>query len=190
MSYDKYEEEGFNGAKYVMSPPLRAKANQDVLWRGVNDRTISTIATDHAPFTWEQKQMGRDAFTKIPNGIPSVQERVDLVHSYGVARMDVTLQTMVSACSTQAAMLFGMYPRKGALQVGSDADIVVYDPGFVGTFNAKDAVSRAGYSAYDGWEKRGRATHVTVRGRTQVRDGNFVGTKGTGQFIGRSPTHG
>jgi dihydropyrimidinase len=97
---------------------------------------------------------------------------------------------MVSACSTQAAMLFGMYPRKGAVQVGSDADLVVYDPSWRGTFNLADSYSRAGYQAYEGWEKRGRAAIVTVRGAVQVRDGRFVGTKGTGQFIARAPTHG
>ena len=184
------ERPDFEGAKYVMSPPLRAKANQDVLWTGINNRTISTIATDHAPFTLEQKRMGIDAFTRIPNGIPSVQERVDLVHSYGVARMDVTLQTMVNACATQAAMLFGMYPRKGTIQVGSDADLVVYDPSWVGTFTKEQSYSKADYNAYEGWEKRGRASVVTVRGTVQVRDGQFVGKKGTGQFIARTPTHG
>ncbi len=184
------EKPDFEGAKFVMSPPLRAKANQDVLWTALNARIISTIATDHAPFTLEQKRMGIGAFTRIPNGIPSVQERVDLMHSYGVARMDVSLQTLVSACSTQAAMLFGMYPRKGAVQVGSDADLVVYDPGWRGTFNQKDSYSKADYNAYEGWEKRGRASIVTVRGAVQVRDGRFVGTKGTGQFIARAPTHG
>src|SRR5262245_10125321 len=116
----------FEGAKYVMSPPLRAKANQSVLWSGVKSRDISTIATDHAPFRFgDQKTMGRDAFTRIPNGIPSVQERVDLVHTYGVAAGRLGLQTMVDACSTQAAKLFGLYPRKGAIQLGSDADLEI-----------------------------------------------------------------
>jgi len=184
------ERANFEGAQYVMSPPLRQKGNQDVLWNGVKTRTISTIATDHAPFTLEQKNMGRSAFTRIPNGIPSIQERVDLVHTYGVTRGRLGLQTMVNACSTQAAMLFGMYPKKGTIQVGSDADLVVYDPEWQGTFQKADSHSKADYNAYEGWTKQGRASVVTVRGQVQVRDGKFVGTRGTGQFVAREPTHG
>ncbi len=181
---------GFDGAKYVMSPPLRAKANQNVLWTGVKSRDISTIATDHAPFRFaDQKTMGRDAFTKIPNGIPSVQERVDLVHTCGVAAGRLTLQTMVDACSTQAAQLFGLYPKKGAIQLGSDADLVVYDPGYHGTFGKECSYSNADYNAYEGWEQKGRASAVTVRGQIQARDGEFVGTIGRGQFLKREPTH-
>ena len=184
------EKPGFEGAKWVMSPPLRAKWNQDVLWNGLKSRAISTIATDHAPFTTEQKRMGKDAFTKIPNGIPTVQERVDLVHTYGVGAGRFGLQTMVDACSTQAARLFGLYPRKGTIQVGSDADLVVYDPAWKGAFAKKDSWSKVDYSAYEGWDKKGRPSLVTVRGAVQARDGKFVGTKGTGRFLEREPTHG
>lgn len=181
---------GFEGAKYVMSPPLRAKVNQEVLWNGVKTRQISTIGTDHAPFRFrDQKQMGTDAFTKIPNGIPSVQERVDLVHTYGVSDGRFGLQTMVDACSTQAAKLFGLFPRKGAIQLGSDADLVVYDPGYRGTFSQECSHSNADYNAYEGWEQKGRAAVVTVRGEVQVRDGEFVGKIGRGQFLKREPTH-
>jgi len=184
------ERREFEGAKYVMSPPLRAKANQGVLWHGVKSRAISTIATDHAPFRFHgQKDMGKDAFTKIPNGIPSIQERVDLVHSYGVTAGRLDLQTMVDACSTQAARLFGLYPKKGAIQVGSDADLVVYDPAFRGTFSKECSYSNVDYNAYEGWERRGRASVVTVRGQVQVRDGDFVGTIGRGEFLRREPTH-
>jgi dihydropyrimidinase len=181
---------GFEGAKYVMSPPLRAKVNQEVLWNGVKTRQISTIGTDHAPFRFrDQKQMGTDAFTKIPNGIPSVQERVDLVHTYGVSDGRFGLQTMVDACSTQAAKLFGLFPRKGTIQLGSDADLVVYDPGYRGTFSQECSHSNADYNAYEGWEQKGRAAVVTVRGEVQVRDGEFVGKIGRGQFLKREPTH-
>ncbi|HET8713346.1 MAG TPA: dihydropyrimidinase [Gemmatimonadales bacterium] len=181
---------GFEGAKYVMSPPLRAKRNQDVLWNGVKSRDISTIATDHAPFRFaDQKVMGRDAFTKIPNGIPSLQERVDLVHTCGVATNRLSLQTMVDACSTQAAKLFGLYPRKGAIQLGSDADLVVYDPSYRSTFAKERSYSKVDYNAYEGWEQKGRASAVTVRGKIQVRDGEFVGDIGRGQFLKREPTH-
>jgi dihydropyrimidinase len=184
------EQPGFEGAKYVMSPPLRAKANQEVLWNGVKSRAISTIATDHAPFSFRgQKDMGRDAFTKIPNGIPSVQERVDLVHTYGVSMERMSLHTMVDACSTQAARLFGLYPRKGAIRVGSDADLVVYDPAYRDTFSRKRSYSKVDYNAYEGWERLGRPSVVTVRGAIQVKDGEFVGTIGRGLFLAREPSH-
>ena len=180
----------FEGAKYVMSPPLRAGSNQAVLWHGVQSRTISTIGTDHAPFHFgSQKPMGKDAFTKIPNGIPSVQERVDLVHTRGVRAGRLSLQTMVDACSTQAARLFGLYPRKGTIRIGSDADLVVYDPGYRGTFSKAESHSQVDYNAYEGWERLGRASVVTVRGAIQARDGKFVGTEGRGRFLEREPTH-
>ncbi|HEV8319240.1 MAG TPA: dihydropyrimidinase [Gemmatimonadales bacterium] len=180
----------FEGAKYVMSPPLRAQANQAVLWNGVKSRDISTIATDHAPFRFDdQKKMGKDAFTKIPNGIPSIQERVDLVHTCGVSAGRFGLQAMVDACSTQAAQLFGLYPKKGAIQLGSDADLVVYDPAYRGTFSKECSYSNVDYNAYEGWERLGRPVAVSVRGQVQVRNGEFVGTIGRGQFLRREPTH-
>ena len=185
------EKPDFEGAKYVMSPPLRHKRNQDVLWNGLKSRSISTVATDHAPFTFgEQKQMGLDAFTKIPNGIPTIQERVDLVHTYGVVKGRLSLSDMVDACSTQAARIFGMYPRKGTIKIGSDADLVVYDPKFTGTFTHADSHSKADYCAYEGWERIGRPNVVTVRGEVQARNGKFVGTVGRGKFIKREATHG
>jgi dihydropyrimidinase len=184
------ERDGFEGAKYLMSPPLRAKANQEVLWNGVKSRAISTIATDHAPFSFRgQKDMGKDAFTKIPNGIPSVQERVDLVHTYGVAMERMSLHAMVDACSTQAARLFGLYPRKGTIQPGSDADLVVYDPAYRGTFGKHGSYSKVDYNAYEGWERLGRPSVVTVRGAIQAKDGEFVGTLGRGRFLEREATH-
>jgi dihydropyrimidinase len=184
------EQANFEGSKYVMSPPLRAKANQDVLWNGVKTRQISTIATDHAPFRFaDQKRMGTEAFTKIPNGIPSVQERVDLVHTCGVSAGRFGLQAMVDACSTQAAKLFGLYPKKGAIQLGSDADLVVYDPSYRGKFSKECSYSKVDYNAYEGWERKGRASVVTVRGKVQARDGEFVGDIGRGQFLKREPTH-
>jgi dihydropyrimidinase len=181
----------FEGAKYLMSPPLRDRKNQDVLWNGLRSRSISTVGTDHAPFTFKgQKDMGLDAFTKIPNGIPGLQERVDLVHTYGVARGRLSLNEFVDACSTQAARIFGMYPKKGAIKIGSDADLVVYDPKFRGTFKHADSYSKADYCAYEGWERIGRPSVVTVRGQVQARNGRFVGTIGRGQFIRREATHG
>lgn len=184
------ERRDFEGAKYVMSPPLRAKWHQEVLWNGVRSRSISAIGTDHCPFRFsDQKAMGRDAFTRIPNGIPTLQERIDLIHTYGVCRSRIDLQTMVDACSTQPARIFGMYPKKGAIRVGSDADVVVYDPAYRGKFSKETSYSKTDYCAYEGWDQMGRASVVTVRGQVQARDGKFVGTLGRGQFIAREPNH-
>ena len=131
------ERSNFEGAKYVMSPPLRDAIEHEALWDGLKNRSVLTIGTDHAPFNFHgQKDMGLESFTMIPNGIPSIQERVDLVHTFGVCAGKIDLQTMVDACSSHVAKTFNMYPQKGALAVGSDADIVVYDSDFVGTFHS------------------------------------------------------
>jgi dihydropyrimidinase len=183
-------EGAFEGAKYVMSPPLRDRRYQDALWSALASRTVSTVATDHAPFDFVgQKDMGRDDFTKIPNGIPSIEDRVNLVYTYGVKRGRIDLATIVDALSTQAAKLFGMYPRKGTIAVGSDADLVVYDPDYRGTISAKTQLMNVDYSAYEGFAIDGRPSVVTVRGQVQVRDGRFVGRLGHGQFLKRQPTH-
>ncbi len=184
------EQPDFVGAKYVMSPPLRDKRHQDVLWNAIAQRLVSTIGTDHAPFDYVgQKEMGRDDFTKIPNGISSIQERVSLVYTHGVAAGRIDLQTFVDACSTQAARIFGMYPKKGTVAVGSDADLVVWDPDYRGHFSHATSYSRVDYNAYEGWPQIGRPSVVAVRGKIQARDGEFVGTLGRGQFIPRKPTH-
>ena len=180
----------FEGAKYVMSPPLRAKRNQDAIWNALASRTVSTIATDHAPFDYKgQKEMGREDFTKIPNGIPSIEDRINLVYTYGVKRGRIDLNTFVDSCSTQAAKLFGLFPRKGTIALGSDADLVVYDPEYRGKISQKAQVMNVDYSAFEGWELEGRPTEVTVRGKVQVRDGKFVGQLGHGKFLERKPTH-
>jgi dihydropyrimidinase len=184
------ERPDFEGAKYVMSPPLRDRRNQPVLWNAIRRRFISTIGTDHAPFDFAgQKEMGRDNFTKIPNGIPSLQERVGLVYTHGVAAGLIDLHTMVDACSTQAAKVFGMYPQKGAVAIGSDADLVVFDPDYRGTFSHATSHSRVDYNAYEGWKLEGRPSVVTVRGAVQARDGTFVGTLGRGRLVERDATH-
>ena len=184
------QQPDFVGAKYVMSPPLREKSNQDTLWNGLKSGAISTIGTDHAPFNFgDQKIMGKDAFTKIPNGIPSVQERIDLIHTFGVLTGKFDLNTMVSTCSTKAAQLFGLYPRKGSISVGADADLVVYDPNAKHILSVETSFSKVDYNAYEGWELTGRSSLVTVRGQVQARDGEFVGTVGRGQLLKRKPTH-
>ena len=184
------EKPDFEGAKYVMSPPIRDKRNQQVLWDGIRNRLISTVATDHAPFDFgDQKTMGKDDFTKIPNGIPSVEDRINLLYTDGVATGRIDLNTFVDAGSTQAAKLFGLYPRKGAIQVGSDADLVVYDPEYRGKISAATQQMAVDYSAFEGWELKGRPSVVMVRGEVQARDGQFVGTLGRGQFLARKPSH-
>ena len=183
------ERPDFEGAKYVMSPPLRDKRNQPVLWNAIRRRFISTIGTDHAPFDVAQREMGRDDFTKIANGIPSLQERIGLVYTHGVVAGRIDVHTMVDACSTQAAKLFGMYPRKGAVAIGSDADLVVFDPEYRGTFRHATSYSNVDYNAYEGWDVQGRSSVVTVRGEVQARDGEFVGTLGRGRLVERDATH-
>ena len=173
-----------------MSPPIRDKRNQDILWDGIRNRLISTVATDHAPFDFgDQKTMGKDDFTRIPNGIPSVEDRINLLYTHGVAGGRIDLNTFVDAGSTQAAKLFGLYPRKGTIQVGSDADLVVYDPSYLGEISAKTHQMAVDYSAFEGWPITGRPSVVTVRGEIQVRNGKFVGTIGRGEFLGRMPNH-
>ena len=186
---DSYAQQpGFEGAKYVMSPPIREIAQQAKLWRSLRNREISTVATDHAPFDFhQQKEMGRDDFTKIPNGIPTVEDRINLLYTYGVKRGHIDLNTFVDAGSTQAAKLFGLFPRKGTLAVGSDADIVVYDPDYRGTISAKTHSMATDYSAFEGWALEGRPSHVWVRGQWQVKEGHFVGEPGSGQFLARNP---
>jgi dihydropyrimidinase len=184
------QKPNFEGAKYVMSPPLRAKRNQEAIWNALASRMVSTIATDHAPFDFKgQKEMGRDDFTKIPNGIPSIEDRVNLVYTYGVKRGRIDLNTFVDACSTQAAKLFGLFPKKGTIALGSDADLVVYDPSYRGQISQKTQTMNVDYSAFEGWELEGRPTEVTVRGNVQVRGGKFVGEMGHGKFLERVPTH-
>jgi dihydropyrimidinase len=184
------ERADFEGAKYVMSPPLRESRHQAALWEALRSREISTVATDHAPFDFRgQKEIGRGDFTRIPNGIPSIQDRVHLLYTQGVAAGRIDLHRFVDAASTQAAKIFGLYPRKGTVQVGADADLVVFDPDYRGTISAKTQLMNVDYSAFEGWPIEGRADVVAVRGRVQVRDGEFVGRVGGGEILRREPTH-
>ena len=183
-------ETDFEGAKNVMSPPLRDKQNQDFLWYGLRQGFVTTLATDHAPFDYEtQKQMGRGDFTKIPNGIPSLEDRVNLYFTHGVRKGRIDLHRFVDSASTQAAKLFGLFPRKGTIQVGSDADLVVYDPNYRGKISAKTHHMNLDYNSFEGFEIEGRPHVVTVRGRVAARDGEFVGEVGRGRYIEREATH-
>ena len=180
----------FEGAKFVMSPPLRDKKNQDVYWNALRQRFVSTVATDHAPFDFKgQKEMGRNDFTKIPNGIPSLEDRINVLHTHGVCEGRLDLSTFVDVGSTQAAKLFGLYPRKGTIAVGSDADLVVYDPKYKGKISVKTQTMAVDYNPFEGWEIKGRPHVVTVRGEIAAKDGKFVGKVGRGKLIKREPTH-
>jgi dihydropyrimidinase len=181
----------FEGAKYVMSPPLRTKADQATLWRALEKGLIDTVGTDHAPFDFSgQKDMGRGDFTKIPNGIPAIEDRVNLLYTYGVSRGRLDLHRFVDAASTRAAKLFGLFPRKGTIAVGSDADLVVYDPAYRGTLSVARQTMNVDYNGFEGMEIDGRPSVVTVRGRVAVHDGAFVGDAGRGRLLRRPTLHG
>jgi len=182
------ERPDFEGAKYVMSPPLRDRRNQAVLWKGLRDGVIQTVATDHCPFDFTtQKQMGRGDFTRIPNGIPSLEERINLLYTYGVKTGKLELPTFVNCASTGVAKLFGLYPRKGTIQPGADADLVVFDPRYRGVISVKTQSMNVDYSAFEGWPIEGRPETVTVRGRVAVRAGKFAGQTGLGRLLKRTP---
>jgi dihydropyrimidinase len=184
------ERPDFEGAKFVMSPPLRDKKHQSVLWHGLKTGLIHTLATDHCPFDFAgQKDMGRDNFCLIPNGIPALEDRVRMYFTHGVATGRVDLHRFVETASTNAAKLFGLFPRKGTIQLGADADLVVYDPTWEGTISAATQHVNNDYSAFEGWPVKGRCAAVTVRGKVQVEDGEFVGEVGRGRFLAREPNH-
>jgi dihydropyrimidinase len=180
---------GVEGMKHVMSPPLRAKHNQDSLWNALGAGSIDTVGTDHCPFDTEQKLLGKDSFVNIPNGIPGIEERVNLLYTHGVKRGRLDLDRFVDAASTRAAKLFGLFPRKGTIAVGSDADLVVYDTNYRGTVSAKAQHTNNDYNGFEGTQIEGRPSVVTVRGKVQVRDGEFIGERGRGKMLKREPTH-
>jgi dihydropyrimidinase len=170
----------------VMSPPSRDRKNQDVLWNALRQGLVNTVGTDHAPFDFAgQKVMGRDDFTKIPNGIPALEDRVNLLYTYGVKTGRLDLHTFVNVASTTAAKIFNLFPQKGTIQPGSDADLVIYDPHYRGKLSAATHLMNIDYSAFEGWPIEGRPSVVTVRGEVAVRDAKFVGTIGRGRFLQR-----
>jgi dihydropyrimidinase len=183
------ERPGVEGMKHVMSPPLRAKHNQDALWNALAAGSIDTVGTDHCPFDTEQKLMGKDSFVNIPNGIPGIEDRVNLLYAYGVKRGRLSLDRFVDAASTRAAKLFGLFPRKGTIAVGSDADLVIFDTDHRGSVSAKSHHMNNDYSGFEGMPIEGRPSVVTVRGKVQVRDGKFVGERGRGRMLKREPSH-
>jgi dihydropyrimidinase len=187
LSYDNYEEPGFDGAKYVMSPPLRPKQTQDRLWRGLAFNDLQAISTDHCPFCMkEQKELGRDDFSKIPNGAPGIETRLSLVYDGGVRAGRISLNRFVELTSTSPAKIFGLFPKKGTIAPGSDADIVIFDPDRTLTLSPSTLHMRVDYTPYEGRQVTGVAETVLSRGRIIIENGRFVGRAGAGRFIKRN----
>jgi dihydropyrimidinase len=187
LSYDNYEEPGFEGAKYVMSPPLRPKETQDRLWRGLAYNDLQAISTDHCPFCMkEQKTLGEGDFSKIPNGAPGIETRMSLVYDGGVRTGRISLNRFVELTSTSPAKIFGLFPRKGTIAPGSDADIVIFDPEKKQRLSAKTLHMKVDYNPYEGREVTGVTDTVISRGRVIVDNGSFTGRAGAGSFLRRS----
>jgi dihydropyrimidinase len=185
LSIDDLARPEFEGSKFVCSPPLRPKSHQDSLWRGLRTNDLSVVSTDHCPFCFkDQKEMGRGDFSKIPNGMPGVEHRMDLLHA-GVAAGHLTLPRWVEVASTTPARMFGLYPRKGAIAVGSDADIVIYDPQARHTLSVQTHHMNVDYSAYEGWELTGQVVTTLSRGSIVIEDGEYKGTASHGTFLAR-----
>jgi dihydropyrimidinase len=186
LDYSYYEQEGFEGAKYVMTPPLREKWNQEELWKGLRGNDLQVISTDHCPFCFkEQKELGRDDFSKIPNGGPGIENRMSLIYNGGVAQGRISLNRFVELTSTAAAKIFGLFPKKGTIAVGSDADLVIFDPNREQTISATTHHMRVDYSAYEGWQVLGVTETVLSRGNVIVENGEFKGKAGDGRFLKR-----
>ena len=186
LSYDNYEEPDFGGAKYVMSPPLREKAKQARLWQGLAFNDLQCISTDHCPFCMkEQKELGRGDFSKIPNGAPGIETRMSLVYDGGVREGRISLNRFVELISTSPAKIFGLFPRKGTIAPGSDADIVIFDPNRTVTLAAKTLHMKVDYNPYEGRRVTGAADTVLSRGRVVIENGQFAGRAGQGSFLKR-----
>jgi dihydropyrimidinase len=186
LSLEDVQDKGWEGAKYVFTPPLREKKNQPKLWEGLRKDNLQVVSTDHCPFCFEdQKALGKDDFTKIPNGGPGIENRLQLLHHHGVGLGNLTLNRFVELVSTAPARIFGMYPKKGVLAVGSDADIVLWDPIAEHTISAATHHMRVDYSMFEGFHVRGNARDVYSCGELIVSQGRFIGTPGRGQYLRR-----
>ncbi|MFB6307482.1 MAG: dihydropyrimidinase, partial [Flavobacteriales bacterium] len=178
-------ENDFDGAKWVMSPPLRQKKDQEALWSALNQGVVQVVGTDHCPFNWEQKLMGKDDFSKIPNGHPAIEHRMEMMFSEGVLKERLTPTKFVEVTSTNAAKIFGMFPQKGTIAVGSDADIVILDPNKEHTISADTHHMDVDYSCYEGWKVKGKTDVTILRGNVAVEDGECHMKPGDGKFIKR-----
>ncbi len=186
LTQDLYELPDFEGAKYVLSPPLRPRPHCEAMWKAVNDHTIEVIGTDHCSFDFKgQKEMGRGDYRKIPNGLNGLEERLSMMYTYGVKEGRISPERWVALCSTNAAKIFGMYPKKGAIAVGSDADLVLWDPDASGVISAKTHKSRCDSNVFEGYKIRGRASVTFVRGRVAFENGEVTAQPGNGRFVKR-----
>jgi len=186
LSIEDLERPDFEGAKYVFTPPLREKWHQEKLWDGLRKNTLQVVSTDHCPFCFhEQKEMGRDSFAKIPNGGPGVENRLQLLHHHGVNEKRISINRWVEIVSTAPAKMFGLYPRKGTIAVGSDADVVVWDPNKELLISAKTHHMRVDYSMFEGFKVRGNAETVISNGKVLVKNDKWLGKAGGGRFIKR-----
>jgi dihydropyrimidinase len=186
LSLDELSQPGFEGAKYVCTPPLRPREMQEDIWRGLKTNDLQVVSTDHCPFCMKgQKELGRDSFAKIPNGMPGVETRMYLMWDGGVRAGRISMNRFVEITSTAPAKIFGLFPRKGTIAPGSDADVVVWDPEKKHVLSEKTLHMRVDYSPYEGREVTGAATHVLSRGEVVVEDGKFVSKKGRGKFLRR-----
>jgi len=191
LDVDAYDEPGFDGAKYVLTPPLREKWNQDELWTGLRTGDLNVISTDHCPFCLkEQKEIGKNDFSKIPNGGPGIENRMSLIYHYGVNQRRISLNRFVELTSTGPAKIFGLFPRKGTIAVGSDADIVIFDPEHEETisyYNAKTHHMNIDYNAFEGMKVKGFTETVLSRGKIVLDKGEYIGRPGDGMFVKRGP---
>ncbi len=182
-----YDKPDFEGAAYVMSPPIRAKGHQDELWHALRAGQLQVVATDHCPFNQKgPKEAGKGDFRKIPNGAAGIQNRLSLLYTYGVREGRLDLHQFVDLTSTRAAKIFGLYPRKGSITVGADADLVVFDPEATATISAKTHRHRCDRSIFEGFKVTGLPSHVVVNGRVQYRDGDLRVERGAGRYLQRS----
>jgi dihydropyrimidinase len=187
LSIEELERPGFEGAKFVFTPPLRSKENQPKLWDGLQRDHLQVVSTDHCPFCFaDQKILGKDDFTKIPNGGPTIENRLQLIYHYGVNSGKLSLNRFVELTSTAPARIFGMYPRKGEIAPGSDADLVLWDPGAEYSISVKTHHMRVDYSMYEGYRVRGNARTVLSRGEVIVDEDKFLGKPGRGQYLKRA----
>ncbi len=183
---DNMQDKGWDGAKYVFTPPLRERRNQPKLWDGLRTDNLQVVSTDHCPFCFEdQKSLGKDDFTKIPNGGPGIENRLQLLHHHGVGQGNLSLNRFVEIVSTAPARIFGMYPKKGVIAPGSDADIVLWDPVVPHTISAATHHMRVDYSMFEGFKVKGNARDVYSRGELIVSKGEFIGKPGRGQYLRR-----
>jgi dihydropyrimidinase len=187
LYWPKSGDDSFAGARFVMSPPLRGKADREALWRGVKSGAVQVVATDHCPFFLSQKDRGREDFTAIPNGAPGVEHRMELLFSEGVLKRRMSLNRFVDVTSAAPAKIFGLYPKKGRIAVGADADIVIMDPRDRHVISASSHHMNCDYSAYEGWRVHGKCWITMLRGNVASIDGKVNIPAEFGKFLPRKP---